>query len=294
MVDALFRLRLGGGEIRLAAGDVARGPERLLAPGESIDAILDGRGPALRDAIAGASEDLPAGWTLLAPVESQEVWAAGVTYERSREARVEEALEPSPYDRVYEAVRPELFEKSPAWRVRGHGEPIGIRRDSEWNVPEPELALVLDASLAIVGFTIGDDVSSRSIEGENTLYLPQAKVYTGSCALGPALVPASAVSPPFGIRLAITRDGASVYADETSTERIVRPFEELVAWLGAALAFPVGAVLLTGTGLVPPSDITLAEGDVVRIEIEGLGALENVVEVVGEDLRPTTSSAPAR
>jgi 2-dehydro-3-deoxy-D-arabinonate dehydratase len=288
---ALFRIRDAAGDVRLAAGDPLSGPERLLPAGRTLDDLL-ASGADLAAVARGAHEPIHGAVSVLAPVENQEVWAAGVTYERSREARAEETRDRSPYDLVYEAERPELFEKSAGWRVRGPGEPIGIRRDSSWNVPEPELALVLDATMRIVGFTIGDDVSSRSIEGENALYLPQAKVYEGSCALGPAIVPASEASPPFAIRMRIARGDETVYEDETSTERIVRPFEDLAAWLGRSLAFPVGAILLTGTGLVPPSDVTLLEGDRVRIEIERIGVLENVVEAVGAT--PTTSSAPAR
>ncbi|HET9723726.1 MAG TPA: fumarylacetoacetate hydrolase family protein [Actinomycetota bacterium] len=218
---------------------------------------------------------------MIAPIGSQEVWAAGVTYLRSREARGEEATDRSPYDLVYEADRPELFFKSPGGRVVGPGEPIGIRADSTWDVPEPELALVLDADLRIVAYTIGNDVSSRSIEGENTLYLPQAKTYERSCAIGPALVPASEISPPFGVRLVVERAGRTAFAGETSTGEMRRSFEELARHLGRALAFPHGVFLLTGTGIVPNAGFTLLPGDVVRIEIDGLGTLENPVVRVG-------------
>jgi 2-dehydro-3-deoxy-D-arabinonate dehydratase len=293
MPPALFRIRDADGEVRLAAGDPADGPRRLLPSDRSLDDLL-ASGADLSTALAEADEPIEGGVTVLAPVEGQEVWAAGVTYARSRDARAEETRDRSPYDLVYDAERPELFEKSAGWRVRGPNDAIGIRRDSEWNVPEPELALVLDATMRVVGYTVGDDVSSRSIEGENTLYLPQAKVYEGSCALGPAIVPVAEASPPFAIALRIARGGEVVYDEATTTERMVRPFEELAAWLGYALAFPVGAILLTGTGLVPPSGFTLMERDRVRIEIEGVGVLENVVELVGGAATPTTSSAPAR
>jgi 2-dehydro-3-deoxy-D-arabinonate dehydratase len=285
MPPALFRIRDAHGNVRLAAGDPADGPRRLFPSGRSLDDLL-ASGADLSTALAQADEPIEGDVTVLAPVDGQEVWAAGVTYARSRDARAEETRDRSPYDLVYDAERPELFEKSAGWRVRGPNDAIGIRRDSDWNVPEPELALVLDASMRVVGYTVGDDVSSRSIEGENTLYLPQAKVYEGSCALGPAIVPVGEASPPFAIALRITRGGEVVYDDATSTERMVRPFEEL--------AFPVGAILLTGTGLVPPSGFTLLEGDRVRIEIEGVGVLENVVELIGGSATPTTSSAPAR
>jgi 2-dehydro-3-deoxy-D-arabinonate dehydratase len=232
--------------------------------------------------IASATDPIPEGWVVVAPVESQEIWAAGVTYLRSRDARVEEALEPSPYDRVYEAERPELFLKTPGWRAVGPDAEIGVRADSDWNVPEPELALVLDSDLQVVGYTIGNDVSSRAIEGENTLYLPQAKTYDGSCALGPAIVPASAIEPPFEIRLTIDRDGETVFDDTTSTGQMARSFEFLASYLGRALLFPAGAMLLTGTGIVPDLPFTLEAGDDVRIAIGGLGVLRNPVDQVGE------------
>jgi 2-dehydro-3-deoxy-D-arabinonate dehydratase len=212
------------------------------------------------------------------PVGSQEVWAAGVTYLRSRDARVEEATEATPYDRVYEAERPELFCKSAGWRVRGPGEPVAVRGDSTWDVPEPELTLVLDANARIVGYTIGNDVSSRSIEGANTLYLPQAKTYDGSCAIGPAIVPATEIAPPFTIRMTIERDGEAVYGDTTSTEQMRRSFDELASYLGRALTLPAGAFLMTGTGIVPDPPFTLQEGDTVTITVDGLGALTNTVE----------------
>jgi 2-dehydro-3-deoxy-D-arabinonate dehydratase len=209
------------------------------------------------------------------------VWAAGVTYERSLEARSEEAADATPYDLVYVAERPELFFKAPGWRVRGPNEPIAIRADSGWDVPEPELALVLDPKMNVIGYTIGNDVSSRTIEGENPLYLPQAKIYDGACALGPALVAADRVEPPFDIRVDIVREGARVFSGETSTSKMRRSFEELAAHLGRALTLPHGAILLTGTGIVPDTSVTLHEGDVVRIEIDRLGVLENRVETVG-------------
>lgn len=259
----------------------------LLPPDFTLDAVLSGRGPSLGDAAAVRDgPPVPDGFTFLAPIGSQEIWAAGVTYLRSRDARIEEAVEPSPYDRVYQAERPELFCKAAGWRARGHGEPISIRGDSAWDVPEPELTLVLDQAMRVVGYTIGNDVSSRTIEGENTLYLPQAKTYDGSCALGPAIVAAEMTTLPFEIRLTIDRNGATVFDDVTSTDRMVRPFEELAAYLGRALAFPVGAFLMTGTGIVPDPPFTLRPGDVVRISIEGLGTLENRVEQLVSDGTP--------
>jgi len=278
---AIFRLRLPDGEERLASGDALEGPRSVVPADVTIDAILGGGGPSLEEAARMDGTAVGGDVTVLPPLGSQEVWAAGVTYLRSREARVEEASEASPYDRVYAAERPELFLKSTSWRVRGPSEPIAIRADSTWNVPEPELTLVLDSCVRIVGYTIGNDASSRSIEGENTLYLPQAKTYDGSCAIGPALVPASAVEPPFGIRMSIERGGALVFDDATSTDRMARPFDELAAYLGRALTLPRGAFLMTGTGIVPDPPFTLEPGDVVAIAIDGLGTLANPVERVG-------------
>ncbi|MGH7542261.1 MAG: fumarylacetoacetate hydrolase family protein [Gemmatimonadota bacterium] len=286
MTTGLFRIRTADGGVRLAAGDVDEGPSALAPARASLDAVLAGGSSSLDELNSSVDEPLPPNAKLLAPVESQEIWAAGVTYLRSRDARIEEALEPSPYDRVYEARRPELFPKSPGWRAVGPDAPIGVRGDSDWNVPEPELALVLDSSMNVVGYTIGNDVSSRSIEGENTLYLPQAKTYDGSCALGPAIVPASQVEPPFEIRMTIVRAGEVVYDDATDTGQMARTFEDLTEHLGRALSFPMGAVLLTGTGIVPDPPFTLSPGDEVRIRIAGLGALANPVVEVGAPVAP--------
>jgi 2-dehydro-3-deoxy-D-arabinonate dehydratase len=280
MTQALFRVRLPSGEIRLARGDTDGGPHALLSPDATLDDALASGGD-LASLFARAEAAVPAGAVVLAPVEHQEVWAAGVTYERSRVARIEESVSADPYDLVYAAERPELFLKAPGWRVRGPGEPIGIRADSEWNVPEPELALVVASDLSIAGYTIGNDVSSRSMEGQNTLYLPQAKVYDGACALGPCIVPASDVEPPFDIEVEIRRGGVTLFAGRTSTAEMRRSFDELARYLGAALTLPAGAILLTGTGVVPEADVTLRAGDAVRIAIGSLGVLENVVQVVG-------------
>jgi 2-dehydro-3-deoxy-D-arabinonate dehydratase len=285
----LFRVRLADGSIRLARGDASGGPRELLAADVDLDALLGPDGPTVDGALELPVDGVaPPDAAVLAPVQSQEVWAAGVTYLRSREARVEESLDASPYDRVYAAERPELFFKSAGWRVRGPGAEVAIRADSPWNTPEPELTLVLDASMAIAGYTIGDDVSSRTIEGENPLYLPQAKVYDGACAMGPCIVPASVVAPPFAITLRILRSDAVAFEGTTSTERMKRRFDELAAYLGRAMEFPVGAFLLTGTGIVPDAPFTLRHGDVVRIEIDGLGALENPVTTVGAPRAMTT------
>jgi 2-dehydro-3-deoxy-D-arabinonate dehydratase len=207
------------------------------------------------------------------------VWAAGVTYQVSREARMEESQEADVYDRVYDAVRPELFFKATGWRVSGHGGPIGIRSDSTLDVPEPEVAIVLNSAGVIVGYTVCNDVSSRSIEGENPLYLPQAKIYRYSCALGPWIRLASAVENPgdLSIGAAVSRNGDLVWTGETSTAKLKRSFEELAGYLFRADVYPFGAVLSTGTSAVPGLDFTLLENDVVTIEVGELGQLANTV-----------------
>jgi 2-dehydro-3-deoxy-D-arabinonate dehydratase len=222
---------------------------------------------------------------LLPPVDRQEVWAAGVTYAWSREARVREARTKDVYVRVYQAERPELFFKSTAEKVVGPHDWVGLRGDSHWNVPEPELALVLNPALQVVGYTIGNDVSSRDIEGENPLYLPQAKVYRHSCALGPVIMLAEPAAPgviPLAIYLTVRRaiagqPDAIAFQGETSTAHMHRDPHELAAYLGRYNDFPDGAVLLTGTGIVPGDDFSLQDGDKVLIEIEGIGILRNPV-----------------
>jgi 2-dehydro-3-deoxy-D-arabinonate dehydratase len=231
----------------------------------------------------------------LAPVDGDtEVWAAGVTYRRSMQARMEESREADVYDRVYAARRPELFFKSTAWRVRGPGEPVAIREDSTVDVPEPELALVLTASGEIAGYTICNDMSSRDIEGENPLYLPQAKVYTGSCALGPGIALATEVSDPGGlvVEIEVRREGALAWWGRADTGTIVRPLPELAAWLFAELDFPAGAVLATGTGIVPDLGFSLEPGDDIEIRIDGLGRLTNPV-VRGKRAALATPADPA-
>ena len=215
------------------------------------------------------------------PIDTQEVWAAGVTYYRSRTARMEESKSAGGgdfYDRVYEAERPELFFKATPHRVRGHGDAVRIRRDATWNVPEPELALVVTSSGAIVGYTIGNDMSSRDIEGENPLYLPQAKVYDGSCGLGPCVLISSAPLPSeTEVRLAIRRGGQSAFEGSTTLSSMKREPKELVEYLFRDNSFPHGCVLLTGTGIVPPDAFTLAAGDEIAITIEPIGTLMNTV-----------------
>jgi 2-dehydro-3-deoxy-D-arabinonate dehydratase len=222
---------------------------------------------------------------ILAPVDTQEVWAAGVTYLRSRDARLEESGGADVYQRVYEAERPELFFKCSGHRVVAPGEAIGVRADSGWNLPEPEVAVLVNARGEVAGFTVGDDVSSRDIEGENALYLPQAKVYDRSCALGPGIRPAWELpaEPVFEIDLAVNRRGEIVEQGSTDTARMVRTWPELVAWLTRALDFPDGAVLLTGTGIVPGADFSLRQGDEVSITVAGIGTLRNPVVTVGSN-----------
>ena len=290
-MSALFRVALPDGSVRLARGEVGHGADRLLPAEVSLDDLLGGAdaaaGASLAAAIGAATDEpVPDGTRVLAPVEGQEVWASGVTFERSREARNEEAGAVDIYDRVYEAHRPELFCKATPGRVRGPGEPVGIRRDSGWDVPEPELGLVADSAGRLVALTVGNDVSSRSIEGENPLYLPQAKVFTGSCALGPALVPLSEAPEldSLVIELVIRRAGADLFADSVPLSAMRRRPEELLAWLFAALDFPAGVVLLTGTSIVPPAELTLRAGDVVDIAVSGVGTLTNPVEQVGRPM----------
>ena len=217
---------------------------------------------------------------VLAPIDDQEVWGAGVTYERSKVAREQESDRAATfYDLVYRADRPELFFKATRSRVVGPGQAIRVRRDSAWCVPEPELALVLSPTLELKGITIGNDVSARDIEGENPLYLPQAKVYDACCALGPSITLGAAVPPAasIGIRMEIERDRAVIYGGETSVARMARRFDELIDWLGRDNVFHAGVVLLTGTGIVPPDDFSLKSGDLVRITIDGIGVLANPV-----------------
>ena len=244
--------------------------------GVSIDTFLEA---AFSESSLGALEEAEPVKDPLAPIESQEVWAAGVTYFRSREARMEESeKEADVYDRVYSATRPELFFKATPHRVVGPGDFVRIRDDSEWNVPEAELALAVNTEGRIVGYTIGNDMSSRSIEGDNPLYLPQAKIYDGSCALGPCLYLSDEPLPAATeIALLVSRADRVVFQGETSLSEMKRKPEELVSYLFRHCSFPKGCYLLTGTGIVPPADFTLQRGDVVTITIEPIGTLENTV-----------------
>jgi len=252
---------------------------------ESLAARLDSTDPgAVATALLSAApEHSLAAVTLLAPIDRQEVWAAGVTYLRSKKARMEESdFSATAYDRVYEADRPEIFFKSLPEKVVGSGDPVGIRADAKWNVPEPELALVMNSRGGIVGCAIGNDMSSRDIEGENLLYLPQAKTYDRSCAIGPwvALETDEKLVRSWTISIAIERKGLEVFAGTTTIDQIKRTFAELAGWLWRSQRFPHGAILLTGTGVVPDESFTLLAGDRIRIQISGIGLLENDVVVV--------------
>jgi 2-dehydro-3-deoxy-D-arabinonate dehydratase len=279
----LCKFRRASGEV--GVGVLAEGKVRPLRPGPSgaqtLSGVLHADDPAgLARSLAGG-ETLPVGEvTLLAPVDRQEVWAAGVTYKRSKVARETESAGAARfYDLVYTAPRPELFFKALGHRVAGPGGIVHVRRDSRWSIPEPEFTLFLSPRLKIVGYSIGNDMSSRDIEGENPLYLPQAKVYDNSCAIGPAVTLAGDLPPreQVSIRLTIARGGATVFDGATTLAAMARPFEDLVSWLGRENTFPDGAALLTGTGVVPPDEFSLASGDNIAIEVTGIGRLENVV-----------------
>lgn len=283
----ICRFKNPQGEVRIGmpAGDhtvvdlTAGGITRLSAILEAADPLSD-----LKSLAAGNLPRLPLDDVeLLAPVERQEVWAAGVTYLRSKTARMEESdFSASAYDRVYEAERPEIFFKSQPEKVVATGGAVGIRSDATWSVPEPELALVLNSRGEIVGYTIGNDMSSRDIEGGNLLYLPQAKTYHRSCALGPwiTLGPTEAEVREWSISLEILRGGETAFSGGTSVSQIKRGFDELAGFLFRCQKFPEGAVLLTGTGVVPPDDFTLQQNDEVVIGISGVGTLRNPVVIV--------------
>ncbi|HEV2968747.1 MAG TPA: fumarylacetoacetate hydrolase family protein [Pirellulales bacterium] len=249
----------------------------------TLTEILEDADPARRIAVLMDVETRPIELdqvALLPPIDRQEVWAAGVTYKRSKTARMEESESAATlYDRVYEAARPELFFKATPHRVAGPGQSLRIRRDSRWNVPEPELALVLNSRLQLVGYTVGNDMSSRDIEGENPLYLPQAKTYDACCGLGPwiTLVDAMPPSAEIGIRLAVHRADRIVFEGKTDIAQMARSFDDLIGWLGRENSFPDGVLLLTGTGIVPGSDFTLNAGDEVEITIDGIGTLRNPI-----------------
>lgn len=262
--DRLFPLKLSGGQYRTLS-DILEADD----PWEVADFLVD------RRRALGADEVI---WK--PPIDRQEVWAAGVTYRRSQTARMEESRAASSfYDRVYTARRPELFFKATPHRVMGPGEPVRVRGDSRASVPEPELTLVLASDLRLVGYTVGNDLTARDIEGQNPLYLPQAKVYDGSCALGPCIALTGSMPPlsTVQIRMEIHRGATQVFAGATDLGQLARTFDELIAWLGRDNSFPQGVFLLTGTGIVPDQDVALMPGDRVAITIDGIGMLENPV-----------------
>ena len=263
--DLVRPLSLAGGQYRCLA-DILEEDN----PAEVVEFLTD-----------QSAAPIPLGQVKLrAPIDNQEVWAAGVTYKRSQSARMEESEHAaSAYDRVYASPRPELFFKATPHRVVAPLAPVRIRVDSQWNVPEPELALVLNSRLDLVGYTIGNDMSSRDIEGENPLYLPQAKVYNGCCALGPWISLPLGMPPAeqIGISMTVYRGDAAAFAGKTNIGQMARTFEELIGWLARDNAFPNGAFLLTGTGIVPDSEFTLQAADVIDITIDGIGILRNTV-----------------
>jgi 2-dehydro-3-deoxy-D-arabinonate dehydratase len=272
-VDAGALRPVGGhGDIAELVAAAARGATLAEA------AVRAGLGKAIArwDEVEDA-EPRPDSRHLLPPARPAEVWAAGVTYERSRDARVDESREGDIYDRVYDAERPELFLKATAPRIVGPNAPVGLRADSAWQVPEPELALVLGEAGAVLGYTLGNDMSSRDIEGENPLYLPQAKIFAGSCALGPLVVSADDVADPYDleIRLRVERGGETVFEGATSTARLHARLQTLTAYLARDNWLAPATVLLTGTGVVPPDGFTLAPGDLVEVSCPAVGVLRN-------------------
>lgn len=252
--------------------------QQFLAHQFDLGMLLELPQNKISDVLNALRSDEAASGDLLPPIEhEQEIWASGVTYMRSREARMHESDTKDIYDKVYDAVRPELFFKALGWRTAGPTQPIRIRVDSHWNVPEPELTLVINKTGEIIGYTAGNDVSSRDIEGENPLYLPQAKVYNGSAAIGPGIVIGSAdTMTELPVNLEIYRGGEQVFQGETNTQQIKRPLQELADYLIKELDFPQGVLLMTGAGIVPPDEFTLQPGDSVRVSVAGL-VLENPV-----------------
>lgn len=301
-VPCLVRIRDGHGSVKLALSrggqlfDLTASPFPFL---HSLDVLLTKPLDEVRSAldgldVAGLPNVPPDQVQLLAPVETQEVWAAGVTYLRSREARMEEATARDIYAMVYEADRPELFFKAAGWRVVRPGGEVGIRSDSDWDVPEPELAVLSNTRGEVVAYSCGNDMSSRSIEGANPLYLPQAKVYDDSCAIGPAAVFAWHVTPRQArIRMTVQRDGTEAFRGEAGISDMVRDLDELSQAVHCGYTLPVGVWLLTGTAVVPPLPYTAQPGDIVRVAIDGLGELCNRVrrvEVGGGSAPPRFST----
>ncbi len=281
MTGGLRRFRVGSEELVVLAA-----PSGLHALGAALADLLGAGLEALHRAVdeALAAPPLAGEVETLPPVDRQEIWASGVTYERSRQARVDESVVAQAYNLIYDAERPEIFFKAPAYRVPPPGAPLRIRADSTWDVPEPELALVLTAQGEIAGYLVADDLSSRSIEGENPLYLAQAKIWDDSIGLSDTIALARDLGDRArfaAIELRIERGGETVFQGETSTAQMRRSFEDLVSYLFRELSHPHGAVLLTGTGLVPPDGFTLEHGDTVEIAIEGVGTLRHAVHRSG-------------
>ena len=280
----LCRFKTAEGAVRIGRLQEDETVADLTAAGfESLTALLEDA-EALAQAEAAEAPSVPlAEVSLLTPVERQEVWAAGVTYLRSKKARMEESdFSANAYDQVYDAPRPEIFFKSLPEKVVHPGDSVGIRADASWNVPEPELTLVVNSRKELVGVSIGNDMSSRDIEGENLLYLPQAKMYERACAVGPCIVTGAdeATVRQWTIGVEIIRSSETVFSGETSINNIKRTFDELLDYLGRSQSFPYGAMLLTGTGVVPGDEFTLAAEDRIRITVSGIGTLENPVAVV--------------
>ena len=278
-MKAIWRVITPSGEERLCLGEPSVGPEEVLEATTKIDDLYTMRAGDVRSLIESHRTKVVAeNCRILAPVNSQEIWAAGVTYQKSLDARSIESARASVYEAVYSADRPELFLKQAPGRVRDPGAPIGVRADSAWDVPEPELAVAFNRHGEAFAYTIGNDVSSRSIEGENPLYLPQAKIFRGSCSLGPCLVPYDSAPrlDDMTIKMSICRGVEEVFQGEVSLAKLMRAPEDLADYLFLHDDFPVGLVLLTGTGLVP-EDFTLEDGDLVEIGISHLGTLVNPV-----------------
>jgi 2-dehydro-3-deoxy-D-arabinonate dehydratase len=289
MTVAVFRIS-SVEHTRLASGTVADGPLYLLDGTETIADLLTTKGSLQRAAAQATDESVPDEAVVIAPADGQEVWAAGVTYSRSSQARQAESSHADVYQRVYEAQRPELFLKAPNGLAVGPGGTVAVRSDSTWDVPEPELAVVFDAAGQAVAYTIGNDMSSRSIEGENPLYLPQAKIYDRSLGLGPCLVPVEAAPPveEMEISMTVRRDDSEVFHGSVQLTAMKRSLGELGRWLFRARSFPNGVILLTGTGIVPDDDFTSLPGDEIAISISGLGTLHNTVERIGANQRAQT------
>ena len=280
----LCRFKTAEGAVRIGRLQKGETVADLTAAGfESLAALLEDA-EALAQAEAAEAPSVPlVEVSLLTPVERQEVWAAGVTYLRSKKARMEESdFSANAYDQVYDAPRPEIFFKSLPEKVVHPGDSVGIRADASWNVPEPELTLVVNSRKELVGVSIGNDMSSRDIEGENLLYLPQAKMYERACAIGPCIVTGAdeAAIRQWTIGVEIMRSSETVFSGDTSINNIKRTFDELLDYLGRSQSFPHGAMLLTGTGVVPGDEFTLAAEDRIRITVSGIGTLENPVAVV--------------